>query len=352
MIAIIVSGGISFLIVLVTTNLGVNFFKSKKIGQSIQEEVNFHEHKKGTPTMGGVFVIFGTIVGYLFSHVNFWTIGSGFKVVIRELNLNVFAILLLAVLMSSVGLLDDLLKVRKKQNLGLTSKSKIILQLLVSLISVAYFINISLNTNLNLFSGYEINISYFKWLLIIFLIVGITNSVNFTDGLDGLVAGTSSISFGSLLIITFWMFRNKSYYSNFVLDDYLSLDISILISSVAGACLGFLWWNTNPAKIILGDVGSHFIGSIIVLLLISISAEGLILLICMIFIIEALSVVLQIVSYKLRKKRIFKMAPVHHHFEMSGWAETTVIVRFWILNGIFVILALGLFYADWVLYGN
>jgi phospho-N-acetylmuramoyl-pentapeptide-transferase len=148
------------------------------------------------------------------------------------------------------------------------------------------------------------------------------------------------------------MFRNKSYYSNFVLDDYLSLDTSILISSVAGACLGFLWWNTNPAKIILGDVGSHFIGSIIVLLLISISAEGLTLLICMIFIVEALSVVLQIVSYKLRKKRIFKMAPIHHHFEMCGWAETTVIVRFWILNGIFVILALGLFYADWVLYGN
>lgn len=105
----------------------------------------------------------------------------------------------------------------------------------------------------------------------------------------------------------------------------------------------FLWWNTNPAKIILGDVGSHFIGSIIVLLLISISAEGLTLLICMIFIVEALSVVLQIVSYKLRKKRIFKMAPIHHHFEMCGWAETTVIVRFWILNGIFVILALGLF---------
>ena len=352
MIGIIVSGGLSFIFVIISTFFGVNYFKSKNIGQNIQEEVDFHDHKKGTPTMGGIFVILGTYFGYLISHINFWTIGSGFKVLIREFNQEVFFILFLSTLMSLVGLFDDLLKVNKKRNLGLKTFSKLNLQIIVSIICVLYFVSISLNTNLNFFSGYEINISAFKWVLVVFLIVGLTNAVNFTDGLDGLVAGTSSISFASILIITFWMFRNKTYYSNFMLDSFISLDTSILISSVAGSCLGFLWWNTNPAKIILGDVGSHFIGSIIALLLIAISAEGLILFICMVFILEAFSVVVQILSFKLRKKRIFKMAPIHHHFEMIGWAETTIIVRFWIINGIFVIFALGLFYADWVLFGN
>ena len=188
--------------------------------------------------------------------------------------------------------------------------------------------------------------------LIVFVFVGITNAVNLTDGLDGLVAGSSSISFAGILVISFWIYRHPEYYSNFISDSFLTVDISLLISSVSGACLGFLWWNTNPAKIIMGDVGSHFIGAMFPLILISLGAEGLLLFFCFLFLIEAGSVIIQVVSFRYRKKRIFKMAPLHHHFEMKNWAETTVIVRFWIINGIFVVLGLGLFYADWVLFGN
>ena len=147
-----------------------------------------------------------------------------------------------------------------------------------------------------------------------------------------------------------------SAYNNRILIIHVLLNIlshtTLLISSISGACLGFLWWNTNPAKIILGDVGSHFIGALFPLILISLGAEGLILFFCFLFLMEEASVIIQVSSFKYRKKRVFKMAPIHHHFEMLNWAETTIIVRFWIINGIFVVLGLGLFYADWVLFGS
>ena len=135
-------------------------------------------------------------------------------------------------------------------------------------------------------------------------------------------------------------------------NEMVGLDLSTLVSALAGSTLGFLWWNTNPAKIIMGDVGSHFIGSMFPIILISIGADGLILFFCSIYILEAISVILQVASYKFRQKRIFRMTPIHHHFEMGDWAETTIIVRFWIINGIFIVIGLGLFYGDWVLFGN
>ena len=135
-------------------------------------------------------------------------------------------------------------------------------------------------------------------------------------------------------------------------NEMVGLELSTLISALAGSSLGFLWWNTNPAKIIMGDVGSHFIGAMFPIILISLGADGLIFFFCFLYIFEALSVILQVSSYKLKQKRIFKMTPIHHHFEMSNWAETTIIVRFWIINGIFIVMGLGLFYGDWVLFGN
>ena len=152
--------------------------------------------------------------------------------------------------------------------------------------------------------------------------------------------------------MTFWIFRHQNYYKSFMNDSFLSLDLSILVSSIAGSCLGFLWWNTNPAKIIMGDVGSHFIGAMFPIIFFAIGADALIFFICMLYVVEALSVIIQVGSFKLRGTRVFKMAPLHHHFEMNNWAETTIIVRFWIVNGIFVVIALGLFYGDWVLFGN
>ncbi len=337
MIAIIVSGAISFLFVILSTSIGVNYFKSRNIGQPIQEEVVFHDHKKGTPTMGGVF---------------FWTIGQGFKIELISINPVILNLLLFGTLMASVGLIDDLLKVRKNRNLGLRARNKIFLQILVGSFVSLYFYYLDYSSTFYFFSGFGFEVGFLKWILIVFLIVGITNSTNLTDGLDGLVAGTSSVSFGGILIIAFWIFRHPDYYINFMNNEMVGLELSTLISALAGSTLGFLWWNTNPAKIIMGDVGSHFIGAMFPIILISLGADGLIFFFCFLYIFEALSVILQVSSYKLKQKRIFKMTPIHHHFEMSNWAETTIIVRFWIINGIFIVMGLGLFYGDWVLFGN
>ena len=352
MIAIIVSGAISFLFVILSTSIGVNYFKSRNIGQPIQEEVVFHDHKKGTPTMGGVFIILGTYAGYVLSHINFWTIGQGFKIELISINPVILNLLLFGTLMASVGLIDDLLKVRKNRNLGLRARNKIFLQILVGSFVSLYFYNLDYSSTFYFFSGFGFEVGFLKWILIVFLIVGITNSTNLTDGLDGLVAGSSSVSFGGILIIAFWIFRHPDYYINFMNNEMVGLELSTLISALAGSTLGFLWWNTNPAKIIMGDVGSHFIGAMFPIILISLGMDGLIFFFCFLYIFEALSVILQVSSYKLKQKRIFKMTPIHHHFEMSNWAETTIIVRFWIINGIFIVMGLGLFYGDWVLFGN
>ena len=352
MIPILVGGGLSFFFVIISSYLGVKLFQSRNIGQNIQDELDFHKHKKGTPTMGGIFIVLGTYIGYLFSHINFWTIGKGFLIEMTQIDKNILYLLLLATLMSLVGLLDDILSVSRKRNLGLSVVSKFSLQLIVASLIVFWLHSIDLGTEFNLFSGIGIDIGYFKYLVLVLIIIFITNSVNITDGLDGLVAGSSSMSLAGILIISFWIYRHPSYYLNHVNAEFVNLDLPILIAATAGSTLGFLWWNTNPAKIIMGDVGSHFIGCLLPLLLIVLQSEGLILLICFVYIVESVSVIAQVLSFKYRKKRIFKMAPLHHHFEMKNWAETTVIVRFWIISTIFVIIAVGLFYLDWVLYGG
>ena len=190
MIGIIVAGGISFLFVIFSTSIGVNYFKTRNIGQPIREELNFHEHKKGTPTMGGVFLILGTFVGFILSHINFWTIGKGFKIELLSINPQIFYLLLIGTLMGLVGLVDDYLKVKQNRNLGLKARNKFILQTLVALIASYYFYFLDDSTIFYLFSGFGIDVGIFKWFLIIFIIGGITNAVNLTDGLDGLVAGS------------------------------------------------------------------------------------------------------------------------------------------------------------------
>ena len=232
MIGIIVSGGLSFLFVIVSTFLGVKFFKSRNIGQNIQEEVVFHEHKKGTPTMGGIFVILGTIFGFLLSHINFWTIGRGFEVVLRNINTDVLGILIISVSMGLVGLIDDYLKVKESRNLGLKAGQKFLLQLIAGLAASLYIYSLGYSTKFYIFSGFGLDIGIFKWVVIVLLMVGITNAVNLTDGLDGLVAGSSCISFAGILVISFWIYRHTGYYAQFVNESFLTVDISLLISSI------------------------------------------------------------------------------------------------------------------------
>lgn len=256
--------------------------------------------------MGGIFIIVGTCIGYFLSHINFWTIGEGFKVEFIDVNVEVVNLFVIASLMGLVGLIDDLYKVKEGRNLGLKPKQKFLLQLIIGVIASYYFYNLGYDTQFYFFSGLGIEVGIIKWILIVFLLLGITNSVNFTDGLDGLVGGSSVLTLGGILIISFWIYRHPGYYSNFVIDSFLLVDISRLISATAGACLAFLWWNTYPAKIIMGDIGSHFIGALIPLVLFALGADGLIFFFCFLFIFEGVSVVLQILSFKYRKKEFLK----------------------------------------------
>ena len=195
MIGIIVSGGISFLVVIFSTLIGVNFFRSRNIGQEIQEEVNFHDHKKGTPTMGGLFIVFGTIAGYSLSHINFWTIGEGFKVELTSMNVNVVLLFVLAFLMAMVGFIDDYLKVKAGRNLGLKPTQKFALQFLIGCISAYYFIFLNYDSNFYFFSGLGFDIGILKWLVIIFFITPFSLSFFERDDINLEMATIDSIGF-------------------------------------------------------------------------------------------------------------------------------------------------------------
>ena len=341
MIGIIVSGGLSFLFVLVSTFLGVNYFKSRNIGQNIQEEVVHHEHKKGTPTMGGIFLILGTSFGFFASHINFWTIGRGFEVVLRSINQDVLALLIIAIAMALVGLVDDYLKVKGNRNLGLTVKQKFVLQFLAGLLAAVYIYNLGYSTQLYIFSGFGIDIGFFKWILIVFVFVGITNAVNLTDGLDGLATVP--------VILVAGCFGFISYVSgNVIFADYLLIpyiegvgEVAVFCGAIIGASIGFLWFNAPPAKIFMGDTGSLALGGSLGAIGITTKHEIVLAITGGLFVLEAISVIVQVVSFKLTGKRIFMMAPIHHHFEKKGWAESTIVIRFWIISLILAMIGLA-----------
>ena len=338
MIGIIVSGGLSFLFVLVSTFLGVNYFKSRNIGQNIQEEVVHHEHKKGTPTMGGIFLILGTSFGFFASHINFWTIGRGFEVVLRRINEDVLALLIIAIAMALVGLVDDYLKVKGNRNLGLTVKQKFGLQFLAGILAAVYIYNLGYSTQLYIFSGFGIDIGFFKWILIVFVFVGITNAVNLTDGLDGLAIMPSVMIAAALGVLGYAS-------GNIIISDYLNIpylplsgEMLVFCGAIVGSGIGFLWFNTYPAQVFMGDVGSLSLGAALGAIAVMIRQEIVFAIMAGVFVAETLSVMIQVTSYKLTGKRVFKMAPLHHHFELSGWAEPKIIVRFWIITLILILI--------------
>ena len=181
------------------------------------------------------------------------------------------------------------------------------------------------------------------FLLVLFMLTATANGVNLTDGLDGLVAGSSALVFGAFVLIAFWQSRNPSFYN---VDG--ALDLAVFSAAVLGSALAFLWWNAAPAKIIMGDTGSHAIGGAMAALAILTNTQLLLIILGGLYVMETVSVIMQVVSFRAFGRRIFRMAPIHHHFELKGWPETTVIIRFWILSGIMVAVGIGIFYADWV----
>ena len=244
-----------------------------------------------------------------------------------------------------IGFVDDYLKVYKKNSAGLQAKIKLIAQILLSSAIVTFiFINRSSETTLlylPFFKNPVVDLSYFYIPFAVLLLVGTSNAVNLTDGLDGLAIGLVLMAGLAFAILTY--LTGRADYAEYLQIPYVlkSGELTILSFAIVGAAIGFLWFNCHPAEIMMGDTGSLALGGVIGVIALLIKKEILLIVVGGVFVLEALSVIIQVISYKLRKKRVFRMAPIHHHYELSGWEETKVVVRFWILGGLFVILSLS-----------
>jgi phospho-N-acetylmuramoyl-pentapeptide-transferase len=303
-----------------------------KIGQSIREDgPESHLAKSGTPTMGGIFIIVSVVIAMLlWGDLEFFGIW---------LTLGAF------VAFGAIGFIDDYLKVSRRNSAGLPAWAKLFGQFAVA-IAVVLILYFTDRENITV-----LYIPFFKnpvvdmgWLWIPFgvlLIVGESNAVNFSDGLDGLLAGLLILVFITLAILTY--ITGRTDYSAYLGIPYIpgAGELTVFCLAAAGACIGFLWFNTHPAEVFMGDVGSLSLGGVIAVISLIIKKEILILVIGGVFVLEIASVIIQVASFKILKKRVFKMAPLHHHFELSGWAETKVVIRFWILGGLFAIIALS-----------
>ncbi|SDH69852.1 Phospho-N-acetylmuramoyl-pentapeptide-transferase [Planococcus glaciei] len=315
---LLIGFGAAFLLTVILMPLFIPLLRRMKFGQSIREEgPESHMKKTGTPTMGGLVYLIAIIVTVLL--VALFTEGLTADILILLLVLFGFGL---------IGFLDDFIKVVLKRNLGLTSLQKLIAQIVIAVISFLLLNGTEFDTSVSIpFTGAAIELSFVYVLFIIFWLVGFSNAVNLTDGLDGLVAGTASIAFAAFGVLAIHQDENA---------------IALFTFSVAGALLGFLVFNKYPAKVFMGDTGSLALGGALAMVSILLKQELLLLLIGLVFVIETLSVILQVGSFKLRKKRIFKMSPIHHHFELSGWSEWKVVTVFWLVGLIAALIAVAL----------
>ncbi len=343
MIALLISGSIAFAVAIFTTPTAIRALRARSIGQFIQEEVEGHMHKRGTPTMGGIIIVTAAVVGYGLSHFRMWTAADGFGFSVRDFSAPGLLAIFAFVGMGVIGFLDDLSKVRRERNLGLSKRWKFLGQLFIAAVFAwgAIAADVSTEIAFTRSLGFDLGPFYFVWVLLI--LTATANAVNLADGLDGLAAGSGSLVFGAFVIIGFWQFRHPEFYTTAG-----ALDLGIVAAALLGATLGFLWWNAAPAKIFMGDVGSQALGGAMAALALLTNTHLLLIVLGGLYVLITLSVILQVFTFRVWGTRVFRMAPIHHHFELVGWPETLIIVRFWILAGIGVALGLGIFYGDFV----
>jgi len=343
MIALGLAAGIALATGLVVTPLFIRWLKVQGIGQQVREELpEDHQVKRGTPTMGGLVIVFAAELGYFLAHMR----GGAY---FSRAGLFVMVAVAAAAL---VGAADDWIKVRHQRSLGLNKRAKLAGQVVVAVAFAAAVINwASVHTQLSFtrYNSIGFDLGRLGWIAVaVFMLVATTNAVNFTDGLDGLAAGSSAFAFSTLTLIGYWQFRHPEVY-----HVPQALDLALAAVAFSGACLGFLWWNAAPAKIQMGDTGALAIGAALASLALVMNVQLLLPIFGGLFVLEALSVIIQIGSFRLfNRRRVFRMAPIHHHFDLLGWPETTVVVRFWILAGLCTVVALGVFYADFVHLGG
>lgn len=343
MISLLLAAATAFVITILGTPVALKALRRRDIGQFIQEEVAGHHHKRGTPTMGGLVIVGAVIMGYLVSHLRFWTSGTGFDLRLVPFSYQGWLAISALVGMGVIGFLDDFSKFVRAQNLGLSKRWKFIGQLAVAAGFAWGAVAAGVSTELSFTRAIGIDLGpwlYAAWVLL--MLTAAANAVNLTDGLDGLVAGSGSLVFGAYVLVAFWQFRNFEFYG-----VTGALDLAIVAAAVVGSTAGFLWWNAAPARIFMGDTGSQALGGVLAALALLTNTHLLLALLGGLYVMVTMSVIIQVFSFRVFGKRIFRMAPLHHHFELGGWPETTVIIRFWIISGMMVAVGVGVFYADW-----
>ena len=337
------------IVALIGTKPTITVLRRRKLGQQVRtgEHAPAHLDKNGTPTMGGIVIIIASLIGYVAGHL------------LTGDPMTVSGMLVLSLMtgLGFVGFLDDFLKLFMRRSLGLRSRAKLLGQVIVGAIFAVLAIHFPNSYDLTPASEHlsfnaDFGVSMGAVLFVVWVLVMVTatsNGVNLTDGLDGLATGASILVLAAYVLIGNWQWRNDCT------TDLMSncypvrdpLDAAVVASVVMGACFGFLWWNAPPAKIWMGDTGSLALGGTLAGLAIVTRTDLLLLILCGLFVIVTMSVVIQVTSFKTRRKRVFKIAPLHHHFEMVGWAESTIVVRFWLIAAMFVALGLGIFYIGW-----
>jgi len=310
----------------------IELLRRLKVGQSIRADgPQTHLLKSGTPTMGGIFIIISVVIAMLF-----W---GDLKNKVVWITTGAFAAF------GAIGFIDDYLKVTRHNSAGLPALAKLAGQFAVAIavVLVLYFTGDENTTALYIpfFKNPVVDLGWLWVPFAVLLIVGESNAVNFSDGLDGLLAGLLIVVFITLAILTY--ITGRVDYSEYLGIPYIpgAGELTVFCLAAAGACVGFLWFNAHPAEVFMGDVGSLSMGGVIAVISLVTKKEILILVIGGVFLLEIFSVIIQVVSFKLRGKRVFKMAPLHHHYELSGWSETKTVIRFWILGGLFAIIALS-----------
>jgi len=345
---ILLSGAISMVIALLGTRPTITVLRKRKLGQQIRTDgPQAHLAKSGTPTMGGIIIIIASLIGYLAGHVL-----TG-----QPMSASGLLVLFLMTGLGLVGFADDFIKLFMGRSLGLRSGAKLAGQAIVGGIFAILALHFPdgydltpASSHISFLTDFGVSIGPVLFVIsVIVMVTGTSNGVNLTDGLDGLASGAAILVLAAYVIIGNWQLRNDctTALAPNCYDVRDPLDVAVVAAVVMGACFGFLWWNAPPAKIFMGDTGSLALGGALAGLAITTKTELLLLLLGGLFVIITLSVLIQVGSYKLTHKRVFRMAPLQHHFELAGWAETTIVVRFWLIAGMFVALGLGIFYVGW-----
>lgn len=353
MLLVVLAGAFATMFSLIGTPLLINLLRKRGIAQAIREsteDINYPEHgsKRGTPSMGGVAIVGSVVLAYFLAHL----------VLGQPVTASGLLAIYLMLALSLVGLADDYLKIFKQRSTGIRARTKLLGQAVAAL-SFGYLALQFPDEGGNLPISNAISwVRDTSWILpsalvlvwIWFLVTGITNGVNLTDGLDGLAIGAALLSFVAYTVMSIWQYGQSCFWGDiprcYTVRD--PLDLAVFAAAAAGACFGFLWWNSSPARIFMGDTGSLALGGGLAALALMTRTELLLGLIGGLFVLITLSVIAQVGSFKLTGRRVLKMAPLHHHFEMSGWPEVLIVVRFWIIQGLCVGAGMALFYAEWV----